>query len=62
MKKIFNIVFLFITVSVFTQNNFNSRMFGVMEARQLGPGTMSGRITAIEGVIKDDGKTLYVGT
>lgn len=28
----------------------------------MGPGTMSGRITAIEGVNKDDGKTIYVGT
>jgi photosystem II stability/assembly factor-like uncharacterized protein len=34
----------------------------MMEARALGPGTMSGRITAIEGVNKDDGKTIYVGT
>ncbi|NOT36225.1 MAG: glycosyl hydrolase [Saprospiraceae bacterium] len=32
-----------------------------MEPRALGPGTMSGRITAIEGLAKD-GKTLYVGT
>jgi len=40
----------------------NSAMFGVMEARALGPGTMSGRITAIEGVTKDEGKTIYVGT
>jgi photosystem II stability/assembly factor-like uncharacterized protein len=33
----------------------------MLEARWLGPGTMSGRITAIEGVNKD-GKTLYIGT
>ncbi len=37
-------------------------MFGTMEARQLGPGTMSGRISAIEGVNNDEGKTIYVGT
>ena len=37
-------------------------MIGVLEARQFGPGTMSGRISAIEGVNKDDGKTIYVGT
>ncbi len=37
-------------------------MFGTMEARQLGPGTTSGRISAIEGVINDEGKTIYVGT
>lgn len=38
-----------------------SATFGTMEARQLGPGTMSGRITAIDGN-NNDGKTLYVGT
>lgn len=41
---------------------FQSGMMGAMEARNLGPGTMSGRITAIDGVNNDDGKTLYVGT
>ena len=40
----------------------NSAIFGMMEARQLGPGSMSGRISAIEGVNNDGGKTLYVGT
>lgn len=44
-----------------SQTTINSSTFGMMEARWLGPGTMSGRITAIEGVNKD-GKTLYVGT
>jgi photosystem II stability/assembly factor-like uncharacterized protein len=39
----------------------NAGTFGVLEARQLGPGTMSGRITAIEGVSADP-KILYVGT
>ncbi|HXD93343.1 MAG TPA: hypothetical protein VNX01_09025, partial [Bacteroidia bacterium] len=62
MKKI-------ITLSLFTlsfyeqaQVTVNSAMFGMMEARQLGPGTMSGRITAIQGVNSDDGKTIYIGT
>lgn len=40
----------------------NSSIFGMMEARALGPGSMSGRITAIEGVEMDEGKTLYIGT
>lgn len=44
------------------QTNINSSLFGIMEARALGPGTTSGRITSIEGVIQDEGKTLYVGT
>ncbi len=39
----------------------SSATFGTMEARQLGPGTMSGRITAIDGSAAD-GKTIYVGT
>ena len=43
------------------QTKINSYTFGAMEARWLGPGTMSGRITAIEGVSSDN-KTLYVGT
>ncbi len=43
------------------QTKVNSYTFGAMEARWLGPGTMSGRITAIEGV-NADSKTLYVGT
>ena len=33
----------------------------MMEARMMGPATMSGRITAIEG-LPTDGKTIYVGT
>jgi hypothetical protein len=45
-----------------TSAQLNSSIFGMMEARALGPGSMSGRITAIEGVEKDEGKTLYVGT
>ncbi|MFM2138969.1 MAG: hypothetical protein RJA57_1276, partial [Bacteroidota bacterium] len=49
------------TASVQAQTTVNSGTFGMMEARWLGPGTMSGRITAIEGV-PQDGKTLYVGT
>jgi photosystem II stability/assembly factor-like uncharacterized protein len=46
----------------FAQNTtINASTFGVLEARQLGPGTMSGRISAIEGVVSDP-KILYVGT
>ncbi|MBN8663030.1 MAG: hypothetical protein J0L83_00530 [Chitinophagales bacterium] len=39
----------------------NANTFGMMEARQLGPGTMSGRISAIEGV-NNDPRIVYVGT
>lgn len=38
----------------------NSNTFGMMEARHLGPGTMSGRISAIDGVSSDP-RILYVG-
>ena len=50
-----------ISSQVVAQTEINSSTFGMMEARWLGPGTMSGRITAIEGVASD-GKTIYVGT
>ena len=44
------------------QTDINSSTFGTLEARVLGPGTMSGRISAIEGVNAENGKTLYIGT
>jgi len=62
MKKIIALGFIGMALIAGSQNTFNSGMFGVLEARQFGPGTMSGRITSIEGVNKDEGKTLYVGT
>ncbi len=62
MKKLYLLTAIGGSVLMQAQSPVNSAMFGTLEARQLGPGTMSGRITAIEGVINDDGKTLYVGT
>ncbi len=47
---------------VYAQTTVNSATFGSMEARQMGPGTMSGRITAIEGVNDENAKIIYVGT
>ncbi len=44
------------------QTEVSSSTFGTLEARVLGPGTMSGRISAIEGVESENGKTIYVGT
>lgn len=43
------------------QTKINAATFGSLEARALGPGTMSGRITAIEGV-NNEPRTLYIGT
>lgn len=62
MKKLFFNCLAILSVSIaFGQTKVNSYTFGALEARWLGPGTMSGRITAIEGV-NADSKTLYVGT
>jgi photosystem II stability/assembly factor-like uncharacterized protein len=60
MKKVlfFAGIFLYVNSSI---AQVSSATFGTMEARQLGPGTMSGRITAIDGSASD-GKTIYVGT
>lgn len=62
MKKILAFSILVSAINIQSQTTVSSGMFGMMEARSLGPGTMSGRITAIEGVNKDDGKTIFIGT
>lgn len=61
MKPFFLLLLSSVTIHAVAQTTINSSTFGMMEARWLGPGTMSGRITAIEGVASD-GKTIYVGT
>ena len=53
---------LFLTAAIHSQTVVNSSTFGTMEARQMGPGTMSGRVSAIEGVNDENAKILYVGT
>ena len=47
--------------SVIAQTKVTSATFGMLEARWLGPGTMSGRITDIKGV-NNEPKTIYIGT
>lgn len=62
MRKIFlPVIAILAGLDLSAQTTINSSTFGMMEARALGPGTMSGRISAIEGVAQD-GKTIYVGT
>ena len=61
IKKVLPFLIGLFTLPVFAQTKIRSSTFGSMEARWLGPGTMSGRITAIDGV-SGDGKTIYVGT
>jgi len=52
---------LFVGIAT-AQTSINSSFFQVMSARALGPSTMSGRITAIEGIISEKQVNLYVGT
>jgi len=49
-------------LSALAQTSLNSSYFQTLAARALGPSTMSGRITAIEGVMASDQLNLYVGT
>jgi len=63
MKKLFIFIFLLLVSGlVNAQTKVSSSLFGVMEARALGSATMSGRITALDGVVADEGKTIYIGT
>lgn len=56
-------ILLLSTVTLLTaQTSLNSSQFQVMGARALGPSTMSGRITAIEGITVDGQVNLYIGT
>ncbi|MCC6816245.1 MAG: glycosyl hydrolase [Saprospiraceae bacterium] len=61
MNKLLIILLAFTPLFSFAQVKINSSTFGSMEPRAMGPGTMSGRITAIEGNSKD-GRTIYIGT
>lgn len=61
MRKLLIALALFISANL-TAQTINSATFGMMEARQIGPATMSGRITDIQGVNNDGGKIIYIGT
>lgn len=63
MKKIFQLLCL-LTVTVSTNRitaQITSATFGMMEARQIGPAVMGGRITSIEGV-NNEPRTIYIGS
>lgn len=62
MRTALLFVCMLLVKAVSAQQEINASTFGMMEARQMGPGTMSGRITDIVGVNQDNGKTLYIGT
>lgn len=69
--SVFSLLFFIVNENVFAQKNkttatpnavtLRSAALGKIEARQIGPAMMSGRITAIDGVNKDP-RILYVGT
>ena len=60
MKKL-SPLFIALFITSATSAQINSSTFGMMEARHIGPATMGGRITAIEGV-NNEPRTIYVGT
>ncbi|MEO6949741.1 MAG: hypothetical protein ABI123_08945, partial [Ginsengibacter sp.] len=60
MRKILFLTTAFSFTILYSFSQVTSATFGTMKARWLGPGTNSGRITAIDGN-NTDGKTLYVG-
>ena len=63
MKKLFIVLVAFCTGHLLqAQTTLNSSYFQVMSARALGPSTMSGRITSIEGITTEGQVILYIGT
>ena len=48
-------------IGIAVDGQITSATFGMMEARQIGPATMGGRTTVIEGV-NNEPRTLYIGT
>ncbi|MEO6167165.1 MAG: hypothetical protein ABIO98_06570, partial [Chitinophagales bacterium] len=64
MKKMLLITFCFLLLSVQKNNaqttSITSATFGSIEARQIGPAVMGGRISAID-ALNNDPKTMYVG-
>ncbi|MEO6541625.1 MAG: hypothetical protein ABIN74_11555, partial [Ferruginibacter sp.] len=60
MKNILLVLFCVTSCSI-AFGQISSATFGMMHARQIGPATVGGRITAIEG-INNEPRTLYIGT
>ncbi|RYF90097.1 MAG: glycosyl hydrolase [Chitinophagaceae bacterium] len=56
------LAFILCSLSGHAQTELNSSHFQTLAARALGPSTMSGRITSIEGAMVNDQLNLYVGT
>jgi len=60
MKKIFTLVILF-SITLLTAQEFSMDMVKNMAPRNIGPGGMSGRVTAID-VVNNNPDIMYVGT
>ncbi len=60
MKKIFPLVMLFASISLFSQD-FTMKLVQDLKPRNIGPGGMSGRVTAID-VVHKNTDIMYVGT
>ena len=61
IKHLIYLLILFNSSVTLPQTKFNSYIFGSIEARQIGPAVMSGRITAIDAVNKEP-NIIYVGS
>jgi len=62
MKKLYIFVLTFLSIgSVAAQINVSSGMFGMLEARHIGPAVTGGRITSID-VLNSDTRNIYIGT
>lgn len=59
-KKLLSIALLFATLSLFSQD-FNMDLLQDLKPRNIGPGGMSGRVTAID-VVNTNPDVMYVGT
>ncbi|EAR01664.1 WD40/YVTN/BNR-like repeat-containing protein [Maribacter sp. HTCC2170] len=60
MKKLLSVVMLFASISLFAQD-FKMDMVQDMKPRNIGPGGMSGRVTAID-VVHNNPDVIYAGT
>ena len=60
MKKIFTVLFLVASFSLFSQE-FSMDLVKNMTPRNIGPGGMSGRVTSID-VVNSNPDIMYVGT
>lgn len=61
MKKLILLFTIAASIAQAQTTKLTSGTFGLMEARNIGPAVMGGRITAID-AINDDARTIYVGT